>query len=49
MFDLDPATASRILTATTLGFHIIFATIGVGIPLLIALAEWTGLRKNDPH
>ncbi|MDZ5782403.1 cytochrome ubiquinol oxidase subunit I [Marinococcus luteus] len=49
MIDYDPATYSRILTGLTLGFHIIFATIGVGVPLMIALAEWTGLRKRDPH
>nr|WP_026286319.1 cytochrome ubiquinol oxidase subunit I [Salsuginibacillus kocurii] len=47
--EYDPATYSRILTGVTLGFHIIFATLGVGVPLMIALAEWTGMRKNDPH
>ncbi|WP_370514515.1 cytochrome ubiquinol oxidase subunit I [Alteribacillus sp. YIM 98480] len=47
--EYDPAMYSRILTGLTLGFHIIFATIGVGIPLMIALAEWMGIRKNDPH
>lgn len=45
----DPVVLSRMLTSLTLGFHIIFATLGVGIPLLIALAEWTGIRRNDPH
>lgn len=45
----DPALYSRILTAMTLSFHIIFATIGVGVPLMIALAEWIGIRRNDPH
>jgi cytochrome d ubiquinol oxidase subunit I len=40
---------SRILTELTLGFHIIFATIGVGVPVMIALAEWTGIRRNDPY
>ncbi len=47
--EYDPAVYSRILTALTLSFHILFATIGVGVPLMIALAEWTGIRKNDPH
>ncbi|ANE48424.1 cytochrome D ubiquinol oxidase subunit I [Paenibacillus swuensis] len=45
----DPAVYSRILTSLTLGFHIIFATIGVGVPLMIALAEWMGIKRNDPH
>lgn len=49
MFNMDAATYSRILTAVTLGFHIIFATIGVSIPLMIAIAHWTGIRKNDSH
>lgn len=45
----DPATLSRILTSLTLGFHIIFATIGVGVPVMIMIAEWLGIRKQDPH
>ncbi len=40
---------SRILTGTTLGFHIFFATLGVGIPVLISLAEFIGIRKRDPE
>jgi len=35
----NAALLSRILTALTLGLHIIFATIGVGVPLMIAVAE----------
>lgn len=49
MFGLDAVLVSRGLTAMTLGFHIIFATIGVGIPLMISIAELIGIRKNDPH
>lgn len=45
----DPVIFSRLLTSLTLGFHIIFATVGVGIPILIGLAEWIGIRKNDFH
>jgi cytochrome d ubiquinol oxidase subunit I len=45
----DPVMFSRILTSLTLGFHIIYATIGVGVPLMIALAEWIGIRRNDFH
>lgn len=49
MNNYDPVFYSRMLTAITLGFHIIYATIGVGIPMLIALAEWIGIKRNDPH
>ncbi|MFC4766646.1 cytochrome ubiquinol oxidase subunit I [Effusibacillus consociatus] len=47
--ELDTFMLSRILTALTLGFHIIFATIGVGVPVMIMIAEWMGIRKKDPH
>ncbi|QED46526.1 cytochrome ubiquinol oxidase subunit I [Cytobacillus dafuensis] len=40
---------SRVLTELTLSFHIIFATIGVGIPLMIMIAQWVGIKKNDEH
>ena len=26
-----------------------FATVGVGVPLMIAIAEFVGIRKKDPH
>ncbi|RKQ30394.1 cytochrome ubiquinol oxidase subunit I [Oceanobacillus halophilus] len=45
----DPVMASRFLTLMTLTFHIIYATIGVGIPLFIIIAHWLGIRKNDEH
>lgn len=47
--EYDPVLYSRILTALTLGFHVIFATLGVGVPLMIAIAEWMGIKRNDPH
>ncbi|WP_102275368.1 cytochrome ubiquinol oxidase subunit I [Cytobacillus massiliigabonensis] len=40
---------SRILTEMTLSFHIIYATIGVGIPLMIMMAQWVGIKKQDDH
>lgn len=49
MFTYDPVLFSRILTELTLTFHIIYATIGVGVPLMIAIAQWVGIRKNDEH
>ncbi|MFC4410051.1 cytochrome ubiquinol oxidase subunit I [Chungangia koreensis] len=45
----DSVQFSRILTELTLSFHIIYATIGVGVPLFIMIAHWVGIRKNDEH
>ncbi|GAB5675977.1 hypothetical protein JMUB7499_26720 [Staphylococcus aureus] len=44
---MDTVEISRFLTAMTLAVHIIFATIGVGMPLMFAIAEFLGIRKND--
>jgi cytochrome d ubiquinol oxidase subunit I len=49
MMAYDPVIYSRILTGLTLGFHIIFATIGVGVPVMIAIAEYLGIKRKDPH
>ncbi|WP_139491974.1 cytochrome ubiquinol oxidase subunit I [Brevibacillus dissolubilis] len=46
--ELDNTMLARILTSLTLGFHIIFAALGVGIPVMISVAEWLGIRKKDP-
>ncbi len=48
LFD-DPVFSSRVLTILTLSFHIIYATIGVGVPLMIMCAHWVGIKKNDEH
>lgn len=40
---------SRLLTGMTLAVHIIFATIGVGMPLMFVIAEFLGIRNNDAH
>lgn len=45
----DPVTLSRMLTGLTLFVHIVFASLGVGVPLIIALAEWRGIQTKDPH
>ncbi|UBH09389.1 cytochrome ubiquinol oxidase subunit I [Macrococcus armenti] len=44
---MDGLVMSRILTAMTLGFHIIFATIGVGMPLMIMIAEGIGIKTGN--
>ncbi|KKI55322.1 Cytochrome d ubiquinol oxidase subunit I [Staphylococcus equorum subsp. equorum] len=45
---MDSVELARFLTAMTLAVHIIFATIGVGMPLMFAVAEFLGIKRNDP-
>jgi cytochrome bd ubiquinol oxidase subunit I len=40
---------ARTQMATALGFHIIFAAIGIGLPLLMVIAEGISLRTGNPH
>jgi cytochrome bd ubiquinol oxidase subunit I len=40
--------AARSQMAFTLGFHIILACLGVGLPTLVLIANWIGLRRGDP-
>ncbi len=51
MTDLFPFAAdlgaARSQMAFTLGFHIILACLGVGLPAIILIANWIGLRRND--
>ena len=39
--------AARTLIAGSLGFHILFAVIGIGLPLMMVLAEWRWYRTGD--
>ncbi len=39
--------AARSQMAMSLGFHIVFAAIGIAMPLLMAVAEWRWLRTGD--
>ncbi len=38
---------ARAQMATTLGFHIILACLGIAFPSIVLLAEFIGLRKNN--
>jgi cytochrome bd ubiquinol oxidase subunit I len=40
--------AARSQMAFTLGFHIILASIGVAFPAIILVANYIGLRRDDP-
>lgn len=40
--------AARVQMALSLGWHIIVACFGVGMPALVLIAEWRGQRTGDP-
>lgn len=44
---MDDLLAARLQMAMSLAFHIIFAAIGIGMPLLMAMAEWRWLRTGE--
>jgi cytochrome d ubiquinol oxidase subunit I len=48
IFNLDLAILSRIQFAFTIGFHIIWPTITIGLALFLLIFEVTYLRKKDP-
>lgn len=39
--------AGRAQMGASLGFHIVFASLGVGLPVLIAIAHFIGLKRDD--
>jgi cytochrome d ubiquinol oxidase subunit I len=40
--------AARSQMAMSLAFHIVFAVVGIGMPALMAIAEWRWYRTRDP-
>ncbi len=44
---MDNVLAARALMGVSLGFHIIYATIGVGLPLMLMIAEGIALRTGQ--
>ncbi len=44
---MDVLTAARLQMAFSLGFHIIFACIGMTMPFLMAYAEWKWLKTGE--
>src|SRR3954469_700912 len=45
--DMTDLLAARIQMALSLGFHIVFAEIGIAMPVLMVLAEWRWRRSGD--
>ncbi|MDO9019229.1 MAG: cytochrome ubiquinol oxidase subunit I [Myxococcales bacterium] len=46
---MNPLLAARAQMEVSLAFHMVFAAIGIGLPLLMVLAEAIGLRTGDPR
>jgi cytochrome bd ubiquinol oxidase subunit I len=46
---LDTLLAARIQMEVSLAFHMFFAALGIGLPLLMVLAEGLWLRTGQPH
>src|SRR6202048_199163 len=44
---MDNVTLARATMGTSLGFHIVFAVLGVGLPLLMSVAEGLALWRRD--
>jgi cytochrome d ubiquinol oxidase subunit I len=44
----DTVTSARALMGLSLAFHIVFAAIGIGLPLMLLIAEGIALRTGNP-
>lgn len=44
---MDNLIAARALMGVSLAFHIVYATVGIGLPLLLMLAEGLALKTRD--
>ena len=46
---MDALTAARLQMTLTLAFHMVYAAVGIGLPLLIVIVEGLYLRTAQPH
>jgi cytochrome bd ubiquinol oxidase subunit I len=44
---MDNLLAARALMGLSFVFHIVYATIGIGLPLLLMIAEWLALKTGE--
>src|SRR3977135_2087751 len=44
---MDNTSLARATMGTSLGFHIVFAVLGVGLPVLMSVAEGLALWRHD--
>ena len=47
MLALTSLQAARAQMAVSLGFHIVFAALGVGLPVLLLITEYRAIRTSD--
>jgi cytochrome d ubiquinol oxidase subunit I len=45
---MDSLAAARLQMGLSLGFHIIFAVIGMAMPVMMVVSEWLWLRTKNP-
>ena len=46
---MDSVVAARLQMTVSLAFHMVFAAIGIGLPLLMVIVEGLYLRTGQPH
>ena len=46
---MDSLTAARLQMTVSLAFHMVYAAIGIGLPLLLVIVEGLYLRTGQPH
>lgn len=46
---MDDLMYARLQMAVSLGFHIVFAAIGIAMPAMMALSEWRWIRTGRPE
>ena len=44
-----PILLDRITMGLSLAVHIILASIGIGLPIIMSIMEFIGIRRKDPH
>ncbi len=44
---MDTLTAARVQMEVSLAFHMVFAAVGMAMPLMMLIAEWRWLRYRD--
>ena len=47
MAGMTSLQAARIQMAVSLGFHIVFAALAIGVPLLLLITEYRAIRNDD--
>ena len=46
---MDTLTAARLQMTLSLAFHMVFAAVGIGLPLLMVIVEGLWLRTGEEH